>query len=132
MVQCRGLVCLAIPSTTPVTQRWCGVVSGSRDPSNVPRDAGGVAALCSLGCVEPFDYVDGAVSWFSLGWPMPFDYTGGALCCIALCFPSCSPPVVCDVLCVVGVLCCFILSLLPCIPCTSGSLEPILRGCKAL
>ncbi|XBI63395.1 hypothetical protein VPH35_043825 [Triticum aestivum] len=95
-------------------------VSVSCDPSNVPHDTGGVAALCSLGCAKPFDCVDGAVSWFGFGWLIPFDCTGGALCLFCVVFPSLFFP-----LCVVN-MCCFALSLLPCASCISGSLEPYL------
>ena len=64
-----------------VAHKCCGVVSASRD-----LDTCGVAASCSLRCVEPFD-----CGWCSVVvWSRLADvvYTIGALCCVVFCFPS--------------------------------------------
>ena len=120
------------PAISPVAHRCRGVVSASRVLSNVPPTQVVLwrCAVSDAQCLSITSTVQclGLVSAGRCRSITPA-VLFVVLCCV---FLSCSPPAVCDILCVVGVLCCFILSLLPCIPCTSGSLEPILRGCKAL
>ncbi|XBJ21340.1 hypothetical protein VPH35_012012 [Triticum aestivum] len=67
---------------------------GSCNLSIAPHDTGGVAALGSLGCAAPFDYVDGAVSWFGLLgdalWPCRW-HTGAVVSSRLVCPFDCTP-----------------------------------------
>lgn len=97
---------------------------GLARPLTVPPGAGLVSRRCAvLVCEVPLDYVDGAVLWFG---PAGQCWSSPMVLFVVFSF------LVLHVMCVVGWRAFFCLPLLPCVHCTSGSLEPILRGCKAL